>query len=325
MRRRDFITLLGGAAAACPLAARAQQPKLPVVGYLDVGPPAASASRVHALLQGLRDLGYTEGKNIAIEYRWANDVDHLPRFAEELVRAHSDVIFAPASTQVEAARGATGTIPIVFANHADPVGTGDVASLAHPGGNVTGMSMLLTELVAKELEILTEAIPQATRIGVLWNPTTPSHQLALKAIATGGEKLKVELVAAAAPTPDDFDRAFATLVQQGATAMLVVGSPLFNSQRMSLAQFEVKHHLPTMVATRDEVEAGALMSYGADIEDLYRRAALYIDKILKGAKPADLPVEQASKYQLVINLKTAKSLDLTVPPTMLTLADEVIE
>jgi ABC-type uncharacterized transport system substrate-binding protein len=325
MKRREFITLLGGA-TVWPLSARAQPAgRVPVIGYLGVGPPAALASRVRALRLGLRDLGYTEGKNIAIEFRWTDDVDQLPRLAAEFVRAHADVIFAPSSTQVEAARGATGTIPIVFANHADPVGTGDVASLAHPGGNVTGMSMVMTDLVAKELEILTQAMPQASRIGVLWNPTTPSNQLALKAIETGGEKLKIQLVEATARTPDDFDRAFATLTQQGAAAMLVVGSPLFGTQRTLLAGLEVKHRLPAMVATREEVEAGALMSYGADIEDLYRRAALYIDKILRGARPADLPVEQASKYQLVINLKTAKALDVTVPPTMLALADEVIE
>jgi putative tryptophan/tyrosine transport system substrate-binding protein len=325
MRRRAFITLLG-AAAAWPLAARAQQAaKVARIGHLDLGPASARASRIEALRAGLRDLGYVEGKNIVIEFRWAERVEQLPELAAELVRMNVDIIFAPSSTMVEPARQATKTIPIVFANHADPIGSGHVASLPRPGGNITGLSMLLTDLVAKELEILAQAIPHATRIGVLWNPTTPSHQLALPAVETAGEKLGVRLVVVPARTADDFEGAFSTMSQAEVAGLLVVASPLFTIQRAPLAELALKHRLPEMVGTREEAEAGGLMSYGADLNDLVRRAALYIDKILKGEKPADLPVEQASKYQLVINLKAAKALGLEIPPTLLSVADEVIE
>jgi putative ABC transport system substrate-binding protein len=325
LTRRAFITLLGGA-TAWPLAARAQQAaKVARIGHLDLGPASARASRIEALRAGLRDLGYVEGKNIVIEFRWAERVEQLPELAAELVRMNVDIIFAPSSTMVEPARQATKTIPIVFANHADPIGSGHVASLPRPGGNITGLSMLLTDLVAKELEILAQAIPHATRIGVLWNPTTPSHQLALPAVETAGEKLGVRLVVVPARTADDFEGAFSTMSQAGVAGLLVVASPLFTIQRAPLAELALKHRLPEMVGTREEAEAGGLMSYGADLNDLVRRAALYIDKILKGEKPADLPVEQASKYQLVINLKTAKALGLEVPPTLLARADEVIE
>jgi putative tryptophan/tyrosine transport system substrate-binding protein len=325
MRRREFLTLFGSA-AAWPVGARAQQAdKLPTIGFLALGPASAYARRVEALREGLRHLGYTEGKNIVIEFRWADSVDQLPALAAELVRINADVIFANSSTQVEPARRATKTIPIVFSNHADPVGTGHVASLPRPGGNITGLSMLLTDLVAKELEILTQALPHATRIGVLWNPTTPSHQLALTAVEIAGEKLGVQLVVVPAPTVDDFEGAFSIMSQAGVAGLLIVASPLFTIQRISLAELALKHRLPEMVGTREEVEAGAFMSYGADLDDPYRRAALYIDKILKGAKPTDLPVEQASKYQLVINLKTAKALGLTIPESFLLRADTVIE
>jgi putative ABC transport system substrate-binding protein len=325
MRRRQFITLLGGA-ATWPIAARAQQPAhVPRIGFLGLGPASAFASRVEALRQGLRDLGYIEGKNVVIEFRWAETVDQLPELAAELVRMNVDVIFANSSTLVEPARRATKTIPIVFSVHADPVGTGHVASLPRPGGNITGLSILLTDLVAKELEILTQAVPHATRIGVLWNPTTLSHQVALQAVETAGETLGVQLVEVPAQTADDFEGAFSTMSREGVGGLLVVASPLAASQRASLAALALKYRLPGMFGDKAEVEAGGLMSYGADFADLFRRAALYIDKILKGVKPADLPVEQASKYQLVINLKTAKALGLTVPDKLLALADEVIE
>ena len=326
MRRREFIALVGGAAATWPFAARAQQAgKLPTIGFLAVGPASAFAGRVEALRTGLRDLGYTEGKNVVIEFRWADSVDQLPAFAADLVRMNVDVIFANSSTLVQPARQATKTIPVVFSNHADPIGTGHVASLPRPGGNITGLSMLLTDLVAKELEILTQAIPHATQIGVLWNPTAPSHQFALTAVKTAGEKLGVRLVLVPARSADDFKGAFSTMSQAGVAGILVIASPLSAIQRVPLAELALKHRLPEMVGTREEVEAGGFMSYGADIDDLYRRAALYIDKIFKGAKPADLPVEQASKYQLVINLKTAKALGIELPPTLLARADEVIE
>jgi len=238
---------------------------------------------------------------------------------------HVDVIFAPSSTFVEAARQATTTIPIVFAVHADPVGLGHVAALARPGGNVTGTSMLLTELAAKGLEMMAEALPQTRRIGVLWNPTTPSHSRALPAVETAGEKLALELRMVPARGLEDFDSAFATMAQERVGGFLAVGSPLVVGQRVPLAALALKHRLPGMFPFKENVVAGGLMSYGADPNYLYRRAAAYIDKILKGAKPADLPVEQASKYELVINLKTANALGLDLPATVLARADEVIE
>ena len=325
MKRREFITLAGGA-AAWPLAARGQQrAKVPRIGYLGLGPASAWSSRVEALRAGLRDLGYIEGRNIVIEFRWADTVDELPTLAAELVRMHVDVIFASSSTLVEPARQATQTIPIVFSNHADPVGVGHVASLPWPGGNITGLSMLLTDLAVKELEILTQALPQVKRIGVLWNPTTPSHTPAMRAVEDAGKKLGVQLLLLPEPTAEDFEPAFATMLRETVGGFLVVPSPLSTSHRAALAGLALQYRLPGMFGHKDYVEAGGLMSYGADIDDLNRRAAVYIDKILEGAKPADLPVEQASKYQLVINLKTAKTLGFELPPMLLARADEVIE
>jgi ABC-type uncharacterized transport system substrate-binding protein len=325
VKRREFITLIGGAAAAWPLAAHAQEPGMPVIGYLGLAPAAGSVERVAALRAGLRDLGYIEGKNITIELRYAESVDGLLGHAAEFVRMKVAVIFAPSSTQVEAARQATKTIPIVFATHADPVGLGHVASLARPGGNITGLSVLLTESVAKELEILKEAMPRATRIGVFWNPTTPSHALALPAAETVGAKLGIVLLEVSVRSVEDFDQALATMEREQVSALLVLSSPLFILQRALLAELALKRGLSTMFGSRENVEAGGLMSYRPDLVSSTRRAATYIDKILKGAKPGDLPVEQATRFELIINLKTAKALGLTVPPTLVARADEVIE
>ena len=323
LKRRQFMTLLGGAAVAWPTAARAQQAhKIPKIGFLGLAP---EYSGVESLRAGLRDLGYTEGANIVIEWRWAEKVDQLPDLAADLVRLNVDVIVAPSSTFVEAARKATRSIPIVFAVHADPVGLGHVASLARPGGNVTGLSMLLTELAAKGLEMMREAVPHATPIGVLWNPTTPSHLRALEAIESAGKKLSVELRMIPAQTLEELDGAFSTMEREAAGALLVVASPLIVAQRVPLARLALKHRLPGMFPFKENVEAGGLISYGADRDDLYRRAATYVDKILKGVKPADLPIEQASKYQLVVNLQTAKALGVELPPMLLARADEVIE
>ena len=327
MRRREFTTLLGSAAAylATGWGLEAKLATIPRIGCLVFGTAADSSSRVEVLGTALRELGYVEGKNIVMETMWADTVDELPRLAAELVRRNVNVIFAPSSTEVEAVRQATHTIPIVFSFHADPVGVGHVASLPRPGGNITGLTMLLTDLSAKELEILKEAVPQAQRIGVLWNPTTPSHAPALKAIEAGAEKLRLNLRLVPAATRDDFPVAFAAMVDERADAVLVVSSPLARVERNFLAELELKHRLPAMFGSRWNVEAGGLMSYAADLDDLTRRAAVYIDKILKGTKPADLPVEQASKYQLTINLKTAKAHGLTLPESFLVRADEVIE
>jgi putative ABC transport system substrate-binding protein len=327
MKRREFMTLLVGAAAAVwPFAARAQQPsKVPRIGFLRFGPASAYAGRVEALRAGLRQLGYAEGKNIVIEFRWAETVEQLPELAAELVRMNVDVIFAMSSTEVEAARQATKTIPIVFATHADPVGLGHVASLARPGGNITGVTTILTDLVAKELEVLKEAVPQATRIGVLFSPTAPSHRPAVQAVGTAGEKLGVQLVMVPVQTVEDFEGAFSTMSREHVGGFVVVDAPLTVSHRARLADLALKHRLPGIFGTRENVEAGGLMSYGSDFNDMVQRAAIYIDKILKGAKPADLPVEQASKYQLIINLKTANAIGLEIPPMLLGRADEVIE
>jgi len=290
-----------------PLAARAQQAgKVARLGWLRLGSAADFAGRVEALRTGLRELGYVEGKDIVIEFRWPETVDQLTEFAAELVGMNVDIIFASSSIEVGAVRRVTKTIPIVFATHADPVGVGHVASLAHPGGNITGLSMLLTDLVAKELEIFKEAVPQAMRIGVLWNPTTPSHRPPMQAVEAAGEKLGVQLVMVPARTVEDLDGAFATMTRERVNGFLVVASNLSVSQRALLAELALKHRLPGMFGTRENVEAGGFMSYAPDLRDLTRRAATYIDKILKGAKPADLPVEQATKFELMVNNKTAQ-------------------
>jgi putative ABC transport system substrate-binding protein len=307
-------------------AARTQQrAKVARIGYLGLGPASAWSSRVEALRAGLRDLGWVEGKNIIIEFRWADGVQQLPEFAAELVRMKVDVIYAPSSTMVEAARQATKTIPIVFSNHADPIGSGHVASLPRPGGNITGLSEMASELDAKQLEILKEVVPQATRIGVLWNPTTPSQVPGLQSLKAAGEKLRLALHMASAATAEEFDGAFASMARENVDSLFVMPSPLIVMQRVRVAELALKYRLPGIFSVKEAVEAGGLMSYTADRIDLSRRAALYIDKILKGASPADLPVEQASKYLLVINLKTAKALGIAVPPTLLARADEVIE
>jgi len=325
MKRREFITLLGGAMGAWPLVAGAQHVKIPRIGFLRHGPASANADRVEALRAGLRQLGYVEGQNIAIEFRWAETVDQLPALVAEFLRMNVDVIFAMSSTEVEPTRQGTKTIPIVFATHADPVGLGHVASLPRPGGNITGLTIILTDLVAKQLELLKEAVPQATRIGVLFSPTAPSHRPAVKAVRIAGEALGVQLVMVPTRTVESFEEAFSTLSRDNVDAFLVVSAPLNISHRARLAELALKRRLPGMYGTRENVESGGLMSYSADLVDMCRRSAVYIDKILKGAKPADLPVEQASKYELVINLKTAKALGLEVPPTLLARADEVIE
>ncbi len=326
MRRRAFIKVIVGTAVAWPLAVRAQQPaKVPRIGFLRFGPASANAGRVEALRAGLRELGYVEGKTIVIEFGWAETVDQLHERAAELVRINVDVIFALSSTETNAARQATKTIPIVFGTHADPVGLGHVASLARPGGNITGLTVLQTDLTAKALEIFKEALPQATRFGVLSSPTAPSHRPTLQAAEAAGTKLRVQLHMVAVRTVEDFEGAFATMARERVGGFFVAASAFTVSQRALLAELALKHRLPSMFGARDNVEAGGLMSYAPDQNDLTRRAAAYIDKILKGAKPADLPVEQASKYELVINLKTAKALGLAIPESFLLRADEVIE
>jgi putative ABC transport system substrate-binding protein len=313
-------------AGLLPLAARAQAPaKIARIGFLGLAPASAWSGEVDALREGLRNLGYVEGKNIVFEFRWATDSTEMFALANELVRKNVDLILAPASTQVEPARKATKTIPIVFAQHADPVGTGHVASLSHPGGNITGVSMVLTELAAKSLEILKQAVPNATRFGVLWNPTTPSHARVVEEVEAAGRRLGVELSMIPVRALQDFEPSFSAMAREQAGGFLVPPSPLTNSQPAALAELGLKYRLPGMFGNKDNVRAGGLMSYGADFNYMYRHAATYIDKILKGEKPSDLPVEQASKYDLVLNLKTANTLGIELPPTLLARADEVIE
>jgi putative tryptophan/tyrosine transport system substrate-binding protein len=326
MQRREFIVLLSSLIAVWPLVADAQQhTRMARIGFLGVGPASAWTDQVEAFRAGLRDLGDVDGNNILFEFRWADDVGELPQLASQLVGMNVDIIVAPASTEVEPARQATKTIPIVFTQHADPVGLGHVTSLARPGGNITGVSMVLPEIAAKALQVLKDTLPNAARIGVLWNPTTPSHTQVMKAVGAAGETLGVQLLAAPVVTTADFDTAFSMMVREHADGFLVPSSPLTNSARALLAELQSKYKLPGMFVNKENVEAGGLMSYGADFNYMYRHAALYVDKILKGAKPEDLPVEQASKYQLVINLKTAKALGLALPPALLARADEVIE
>ena len=327
MRRRELLEFAGTALFAWPLVARAQpQAKIARFGFLSFGTPAASANRVEALREGLRDLGYVDGKNLVIEFRWSSTVEQMHEAAAELARMKVDIIFATSSTEAESARRATSTIPIVFATHADPVGVGHVSSLARPGGNMTGLADLQSVITPKRLEILKATVPQVTRFGVLWSPTAPSYRPFLEAAEATGRKLGVQLLTVGVSTVADYDGAFAKMAQDRVGALLVHGAALTarHNPRL-LAELALKHRLPTMFGPTENVVAGGLMSYSPDYIDLTRRAAVYIDKILKGARPAELPVEQASKYQLVINLKTAKALVLTIPPSLLARADQVIE
>ena len=325
VRRRDFITFLGGAVAAWPRAAWAQRSTPPVVGFLGFGTASASANRVDALREGLRELGYVEGKSINIEFRWAETADELRERAAELVRMNVDVIFATSSTEVGAAKEVTKAIPIVFATHADPVGTGHVTSLPRPGGNITGLSVMQSDLTAKALAILKETVPQATRFGVFWNSTVASGRPTLQSAEAAGAKLGIQISSVPVRTSKDFDGAFATMARERVGGVFVAASTLTRVERTPLAQLAIKYRLPSMFGTRENVEAGGLMSYAPDQADLTRRAATYIDKIIKGDKPAGLPVEQASKYRLAINLGTAKQLGLHLPPTLLALADDLID
>jgi putative ABC transport system substrate-binding protein len=326
MRRREVIGFAGTALFAWPLIARAQQQaKIARVGVLGFG-ALPSAARTEAFRAGLRDLGYVEGKNLIIEFRWPGTAEQMHEAAAELVRMKVDLIFASSSAEVEPARRATSTIPIVFATHADPVGVGHVSSLARPGGNVTGLAAMDPDITPKRMEILKQTVPRATRFGVLWATTSPSYRPFLKAAEDARGKLGVQLLTVGVSSVADYDGAFARMVQGRVDAVLVHSSALTvrdNPQR--LAELALKHRLPTIFLFRENVMAGGLMSYGPDLIDLWRRGAVYIDKILKGAKPAELPVEQASKYQLVINLKTARAIGLTIPPSIVARADEIIE
>jgi len=331
MRRREFIAGVGGA-AAWPLAARAQQAgKIRTIGLLNAGSDEVPASSDHAILRAvlpaaLQELGWIEGKNLVIERRAAgNRLERLPELAAELVRLNVDVIVGTGTLAPLAAKRATTTIPIVMGAAGDPVGSGLVASLAHPGGNVTGISLMTPDLGGKRLELLKALLLRFARVAVLWNAANPYPALVLKQVQAAGSILGIEVQSLEVRNPDDFDGAFETVQRQHPDAMMTVEDPLTFNYRRRIADFAVGQLLPTLHGVRDFVAAGGLMSYGANIADLYRRAAGYVDLILKGAKPADLPVQQPTKFELVINLKTAKTLGISIPPTLLARADDVIE
>jgi ABC-type uncharacterized transport system substrate-binding protein len=331
MRRREFITLVGGAAASPlvrPLALRAQQPALPVVGFINGASADASASRLAAFRKGLNETGYLEGQNVTVEYHWLEGhYDRVPALVADLVRRHVAVIASPATTVAAlAAKAATSTIPIVFGVGEDPVRLGLVASLARPGGNATGINFFNSEVTAKELRLLHDLVPKAVRIAVLVNPANaataePTLRDAQQAAPTLG--LQIQILNAS--TIGEIDAAFATLARERPDALFVTGDAFFTSRRVQFATLTARDRIPAAYAARELVEAGGLMSYGTDIADAFYQTGTYTGSILKGAKPADLPVLQSTKFEFVINIQTARALGIEVPPDVLSIADEVIE
>jgi ABC-type uncharacterized transport system substrate-binding protein len=327
LRRRQFITLMGGAAAAWPVAADAQQGALPVIGILHPGSPEASAKYVASLRKGLAEAGYVEGRNIAIEYRWGHgDSGRLPELASDLISRRVAVIVTPGGvTAALAAKAATTSIPIVFVIGADPVQAGLVASLNRPGGNVTGVSSMNTGLAAKQLGLLHQLLRRDARFVVLVNPSNPQTRSTLSEVQAAASAMDQQFEAVTAATYHDIGPAFGDAVRKRADALLIIADPLFASRPVQLATLAARHALPTIYALREFAEAGGLMSYGSNFTELFRQAGTYASRILKGEKPADLPILQATKFELVVNLQTAEALGLEVPATLLALADEVIE
>jgi ABC-type uncharacterized transport system substrate-binding protein len=326
MRRRKFISLIGGSVAAWPLAARAQQP-IPVIGFLHTQLVDVYADELRVFRQGLRESGYVEGETVAIEYRWAeNQMDRLPALAAELVRRQVAAIAAMGGVpSALAAKAATRTIPIVFIAAEDPVRLGLVASLARPGGNLTGINFFAGELAAKRLELLRELVPTATRIAMLVNLASVENEITVKDIEASARAKGLQIQVVNASTNREINAAFATFVSERPDALLVAPGPPFNGRRVQLVQLAAFHRIPAIYAQRQNVGIGGLMSYGASLTDAYRQVGFYIGRILKGSSPGDLPVVQSSKFELVINAETARMLGLTVPPTLLATADEVIE
>jgi putative tryptophan/tyrosine transport system substrate-binding protein len=328
MKRREFIAIAGGAAAGWPLAARAQQPgRVYRVGWLSIGSREQTIHIIKPFEEGLRSLGYRVGENVVIEYRFADgEMDRVPALAAELVRLGVDVITTGSNANTLTVMRLTTTIPIVMTNSVDPVGVGLVSSLAHPGRNVTGFAQDIGgELNDKRLELLKEALPNLLRVGILWNPDFTPNRNRLTSMNKPAQAMGLTLVPAEVLGLDTLEPAFATMVRERAQAFVVLSEPLLANYRGQIAAMAVRDRLPAISTTREYAEAGLLLTYGANLPDQFRRSAAFIDKIFKGAKPADLPVEQPTKFELVVNLKTAKALSLTVPPTLLGRADEVIE
>jgi putative tryptophan/tyrosine transport system substrate-binding protein len=326
MRRRKFIKLIGGAAATWPLAAWAQQ-AMPVIGFLSTGSPQSDVFRLAAVRQGLVEAGYVEGRNFVFEHRWAEDqYERLPALAAELVRRRvALIVTGGGSTSTVAAKSATATIPIVFVTGTDPIKLGLVASLNRPGGNITGVSFLVNTLVAKQFEVLHEAVPKTALIGYLVNPTYTNAEAETRNVLAAAEVVGQKLLLVQAHTDSELEAAFVTLTQQRAGALVVGADPFFFDRRDKLVELAARQKVPAIYFLREFASAGGLMSYGTSITEAYRIVGLYAGRILKGEKPAELPVQQSTKVELVVNLKTAKALGLTVPPALLARADEVIE
>ena len=325
IRRREFL-VAASAFFAARLATAAQfAGKVYRIGFLWDN-PAAFPDEIAAFRQGLHDLGYLEGRNLAIEFRWAEGrPDRMRELAEELVRLKVDIIIAPSSIYTAAAKRATATIPIVFLSHADPLGSGHVASLGRPGGNATGLSLMMTETNVRGLQTFTEAVPGFSRVAVIWDPATPSHGPGLKAIEAVGPSLGLQIQSVPVRSAKEYEGAFAAMGREHANGVLVLSTPMFIAGAQQLAELALTHKLPSLFGPRHHVLAGGLMSYSPDRVDLWRRGAIYVDKILKGAKPTELPVEQPTKFELVVNLKTAKALGITISRSVLLRADRVIE
>ena len=326
--RRKLLAALGGAAAGWPVAARAQQPAMPVIGFLELRSPDVVVDRMRAFRQGLKDTGHVEGANAAIEYRWAeNQIDRLPALAADLVRRSVAVIATAGGPQPAlAAKAATSTIPIVFGVPEDPVRLGLVASIARPGGNVTGINFVNLELTAKRLELLRELVPGAVRVAVLVNPANPtSTETTLREVQSAAAAIGLQIQVLKASTSREINAAFANLVREPADALFVSQDGFFGSRRLQLANMAARHAIPMTSGSRDIAEVGGLMSYGTSIPEVYRQIGVYTGRILKGAKPVDLPVEQSTKFELVINAQTARMLGVTIPPSLIAIADEVIE
>jgi putative tryptophan/tyrosine transport system substrate-binding protein len=326
MRRREFLSLLSGA-AGWPLAARSQGPSMPVIGFLSSRSPGESKQLADSFRGGLRESDFREGQNVAIEYRWAEGhYDQLPELAADLVRREVAAIFATGgNAPAQAAKAATDTIPIVFVSGGEPVRAGLVAALNRPGGNVTGVSFIASALVGKRLDLLHELVLKVSLIGVLVNPKYPDSDLQLRELHEVAETIKQQILVVSASTEGDIDTAFASLVQQRADALLVANDPFFDSRRDQITSLASRHAIPAIYPAREYIAAGGLMSYGSSLSDAYRQAGIYVGKILKGAKPAELPVLQPTTFELVINLTASKTLGITFPPSIMVRADEVIE